>query len=325
MSDLLERPGAYAFLQAVRLLRLGCGGEATVEAFFNERLRLRPELSLSFPAADLAALETVEEQGRSWYQLTTTFLGLYGVSSPLPTHYTEELFEEQGRDRRVTRDFLDILQQSLYWLLFALYSRHRWHLRVCEDQDVATIERLNCLLGRLGDSWQSPPAGETSPLPPLRHLGLFAQFPRSALGLRTLVADVLNHADVEIVSCLHRRVPIAEPARCYLGVQGALLGVSCYVGSEMDDRMGKICICIGSLNRAKLLNLLPEGKTHRMMRALVRSYLDQPIEVEVELRTTGDAIHTAILGVGRWGTLGSNTWVFSGPVCPGEAFVRYDL
>ncbi len=99
-SRLLASGERFSFSQAYRLLRL----LAHREGAQNPSIKVRPNLSLDFPGNDLSE---IREVGTAEYRLTANFLGLYGVTSPLPTFYTEDLLDEQhakAAPGRVARD-----------------------------------------------------------------------------------------------------------------------------------------------------------------------------------------------------------------------------
>jgi hypothetical protein len=72
----------------LRLLRLRFPSEKD----FVDNVRVRPRLGLGFPLRDIEGIEQ-DEDGR--YRIEANFFGLYGVTSPLPTFYTEDLIDEQ--------------------------------------------------------------------------------------------------------------------------------------------------------------------------------------------------------------------------------------
>jgi len=83
MVDLLQSGHQFSFVQVMRLARRFLdprGAEGLPEVPWQDRVQIRPELSLAFPAADVARVERVGAD----LQVTATFLGLYGPSSPLP-------------------------------------------------------------------------------------------------------------------------------------------------------------------------------------------------------------------------------------------------
>lgn len=196
--DLLKQGHGFSFFQALRLLRRcgGAGEESPGDREGADRsLRIRPDLSLGFPASDVARI--VETQGGpAGYRVTVSFLGLYGASSPLPTFYTEDLIDEMLADSTTTRDFLDIFHHQLYILLFRCWSKYRQFVKVVEEESPEDLEKLFCLMG-LGEPELRKVAGGQYGL--LRYLGLFTQHPRSAAGLEGLLHDAIGGPPVELI------------------------------------------------------------------------------------------------------------------------------
>ncbi len=328
-DDLFTNTDAYSFYQVVRLLRRFItpnGGDSSA-TIFQERLRVRPPLSLGFPGSDLARLQKIEsheEQLPERYLLSASFLGLYGVSSPLPVHYTEELFEEAHNDKTVTRDFFDAISQPFYRLLFQCWSKYRIPYRIVEEQDSNCLSKLFCLQG-LGLPSVRQNLNEPHQL--LRYLGLFTMSSRSALGLKILLSDALQMRDLQLDPCIARRVSIPDNLCNRLGKQGATLGVDSYLGQETDDRMGKIRISISSLDPDTFHSFLPPTideksnpasiNLYSKTKSLLEMYLSQPIEYDLKLVLKPEAIRTVVLGESPWSRLGLDSWMFSGNVFPG--------
>jgi type VI secretion system protein ImpH len=322
--DLLENPRAYSFFQAIGLLRLLTGQDRAGmdRHLFEDRVRVRSQLSLNFPGTDIDSIEEVPHGESSRFVITANFLGLYGAASPLPTHYTEELLDEASEDRNVTRDFLDILGDPFYRLFYQTWSRNRWFVKLFGENDPDYYERLFCLLGvGLPELRQKLPRARRF----LRYIGLFTQFPRSSEGLRALLSDIVNTPWVEIVPNVLRKVEINQEQRCWLGRQGHRLGLDCYLGQEIDDRMGRIRICLGPLDSAKFESLLPGRPLHREVVEAVRLFLIEPLECELQLILDREEARTTTLGQGKWSGLGHDTWVFSGDQLAGEATVGFSL
>jgi type VI secretion system protein ImpH len=309
--ELLEKAHEFSFFQVMRLLRLLGRGRARAEEEQEEEkenTRVRPELSLAFPAADVAAIE--ETAGKEFdYRVTATFLGLYGSSSPLPTFYTEDLLEEAQGDSSVTRDFLDIIHHRLFWLFFRCWTKYRLFLQVVEEKNARDLERLFCFLG-LGE--KELREGLSNPFSLLRYIGLFTQFPRCASGLETLLQDSLGKVQVNLQPCLARRVKIPEDQRLSLGISGSLLGQDSFLGEEIEDRMGKFRLQIGPLDAQKFRDLLPGRPAYQRLTSLTQLYLVEPLEYDMELSLTPGEVKTGCLGAPQWSGLGWDTWIFSG-------------
>ena len=309
--ELLKKGHEFSFFQVMRLIRLlGRGPERTgvQEEGEKENVRVRPELSLAFPAADVAKIEETAGEGFG-YRVTTTFLGLYGSSSPLPTFYTEDLLEEAEGDSSVSRDFLDIINHRLFSLFFRCWTKYRLFLQVVEEKNLRDLERLFCLLG-LGE--EELREGLPEPFYLLRYIGLFTQFPRCASGLETLLQDSLGKVPVNLLPCLMRRVKIPEDQRLSLGMTGSLLGQDSFLGEEIEDRMGKFRLQIGPLDAKKFRDLLPGRPAYQKLAFLTKFYLVEPLEYDIELILTQGEVKTACLGAPKWSDLGWDTWIVSG-------------
>lgn len=310
-ADLLANPAGYSFFQAVLLLRRFFHEKnAPTEdfAFLYNALRIRPDLSLAFPGCDLTAL--TEQTGGPYpvYHLTATFLGLYGCSSPLPTFYTEDLIDERSDDITVTRDFLDVFNSPLYAHLLRAMGKYRLFFQFQNIRDPAILDRLYCLLGYGHPELR---AGVPRVEKLLRYIGLFSQWPRSGLGLRTLVSDALGGAPVDLVPNVPRLVEIPRDQRLILGRQGATLGVDAHLGRVIKDLMGKIRLVIGPLDERTFHRCLPGRRDFRWLAELIHLYLAEPMDCRLELDLRPDQARPARLGGGLWCALGLDTWIFT--------------
>jgi type VI secretion system protein ImpH len=310
-SDLLQKGPEFSFFQVMRLLRL-LGGEREMvrgeEPWEVPNVRVHPDLSMAFPASDVVKVE--EGAGESAaFSVTTSFLGLYGTSSPLPTFYTEDLVNEAVEDVSLTRGFIDIVNHRLYLLLFRSWAKYRPFLQVVEEKNSREAERLFCLTGLGEEELRKDVLGAYGLL---RYLGLFTQFPRSALGLVTLLQDALEVRPIEVIPCVERRVKIPPDQQCSLGVSGRRLGEDIFLGEEMDDRMGKFRLQVGPLRTEPFHSLLPGNPKHQKLTFLTQFYLNDPLEYDLTLILEEKEAATACLGAPQWSMLGWDTWVFSG-------------
>lgn len=318
IDDLLSHGHQFPFTQVMRLARrlFGAGGARKLpEVPWQERVRVRPDLSLSFPAADVARVGQIGND----LQITATFLGLYGASSPLPTHYTEELLEEASAESSVSRDFLDVLHQRLFQLYFRCWSKYRLFIRVAEEKNPQDMERLFCLIG-LGDKEPRDSVPDAGSL--LRYAGLFSQFPRSAEGLKSLLRDALGVPKVEVEQCVLRKAPIPEDQQMRLGINNMCLGKNTFPGSELPDRMGKFRIHIGPLSRKEFDTFLPGMQEHDKLGGLVRLYILDPFDYDLMITLAAGEAEPIRLGHPDGPRLGWNSWCFSGDM-PGEVSANF--
>lgn len=307
-SKLLRESRRYSFVQAMRLLRgliqretAGCPEDQV----FRQQIRVRPDLSLVFPETDLLSIQESPDEPLH-FRITATFLGLYGAASPLPTFYTEDLLRERLEDRSTTRDFIDIINAPLYPLHFRIWGKYRLFYKLVEEVCPGTLQRLFCLLGLPSEAFQE---SVHRPYRLLRFLGLFTQFPRSAEGLRALLADHLAEPTIDIVQCVPRRAGIPPDQRLRLGQAANVLGEDSHLGHEIADCQGKFRIQLGPLDSERYQRFLPDQETYRETAAMVALYLDQPLLWDLELVLAPGQAHPTELGGSRWSRLGWDTWL----------------
>ncbi len=319
--EMLKEGYDFTFFQAVRLLRLFAepmGESAAPDSLTQDNLRIRPDLSLAFPAADIARIEESPEYANR-FQIFATFLGLYGSSSPLPTFYTEELMDEAAEDESASRDFIDIFNHRLFLLLFHAWGKYRPVYKIVEEGAPEYLERLYALLG-LGEAELREGIPKDYPL--LRYIGLFTQHPRSAAGLKALLMDVIEPSRVEIVPGIARKAKIPPDQRSHLGRVCCMLGESAYLGDEIDDRMGKVRLRIGPRDHKQFASLSPGQPEHQKLVFYTDLYLNRAMEFDLELVLPEGEAQSARLGVPDFAELGRNTWV-GAPKRNGEVTVVF--
>jgi type VI secretion system protein ImpH len=323
--DLLINGRAYSFFQVVRLLRLLSGSSQVYPKVFSsaaEHIRIRSNLSLAFPSSDVDSIEEVQRDGKfSHFLLTANFLGLYGVSSPLPTFYTEDLMDEAADDESVTREFIDVINQRLFLLLFDSWKKYRQFVQVVEEKNEDHLVRLFSLLG-LGEKVLREDVPDAYSL--IRYLGLLTQFPRSSVGLRCLLRDALDAIPVEVIPCVRRTVRIPEDQKMFLGEAGNALGYDIYLGEEIDDRMGKFRLRLGPVSGKQFQAILPGGESCERLASLTKFYVTECLEYDVEITLAAGEEQCVCLGQPEWSRLGLSSWVFSGERL-GEAKMAFSL
>ncbi len=308
-EDLLRHADRYEFGQAVRLLRLLTvrekEGSFAGEDFWKG-IRIRPALSLAFPPRDLSSLRWDDPAGIP--RLEVNFFGLYGVSSPLPTFYTEDLIEERNEDGSTARDFLDILHGVLYPLLYDGWEKVRLSLRAYEKGEPEVVNLFHVFTGL-----SRPVFREADPLCPtaLRYAGLLTLHPRSARGLESILSDVLDGVRVAVEQCVERSVPLPDEQRLLLGTP-LPLGEETVLGERIRDRSNQIRIRIGPVDNRSFEALLPGQENFRKVAFWQEFYLTDPVSAEIVLILEDQSPEPVRLGGSRRCRLGLDAWLETG-------------
>ncbi len=301
-ADILENGPAYSFGQLTRLLH---GRLHHPDAAPGQGLRIRPELSLERPRADVAAVHRRADH----YEVVTTFLGLYGAASPLPAFYTEELIEAAQEDRTTAQTLLDALHQHLYELVVAGREKYRPLEGTVERGDHRFTDILRSLVGL-----RDPEVRRALPDPDrmLRYVPLLGARQRSAEGLRTLLRDALGDMPVEVEECVERNVRIPAASRVRIGEQSHRLGMNAVIGVHVRDRSGRFRVRIGPLDAERFDALLNRENHWHWLVAIIQFYLNAPLQCELDLLLEAGAGATTTLGDPAASRLGTTTWLFSG-------------
>ena len=292
--DLIEllktEPQRFALGQALRLIGFAYAGNV-VEwgAFIHENVSIRPWLSLAFPTSEILQFEEREDVPR--FALTATGFGLYSTMGPLPTFYTEELLEEARRDESVSRDFLDIINNHLYHLLYAAEHHNRLERLTVESRRQSPAHIQFCLMGQAAPSLREPG------LPRAVLMELLASRSRSAVRLESYLSHVLGRRDVEVEQCVECHIAIPREQLCRLGSANAVLGEDAMLGCRVRDSIGTFRLHLRSVAAADMQRFLPGRPGYVALTEHLRRYLDTPLEYELVLHPAPEPAPRRALGV----------------------------
>jgi type VI secretion system protein ImpH len=279
----------------------------------GEHLRFRPDTSLGFPATDVISIErTPASLDRfSRLRITTSFLGLYGSTSPLPICYGEEILLEDP-DRGRVRDFLDIFHHRLISLLYRCWCKYRYPLEFEHGKDDPITPRLFAIIC-LGSSALVEATGIPDAWHLLHFAGLFHHQPHSASHLERILADYFDGLQVEVEQCTGRCVPIRREQISALGRNNCSLGVDCSIGKRVYGRTTSFRIWIGPLEYECMLDFFPNQNKYTLLRRIVDLFVNDPLYFDIGLRVRSlPRLHLISHAPSReLPRLGWNSWLFS--------------
>ncbi len=294
--------------------RAGASGPVAEEA-----IRFRHDPALAFSAGDVASValrqteadpEDFRSQRRSYFEVTTTFLGLTGSGTPLPYYIAEEVAQEDP-DRPHRREFLDLFHHRLLALLYRARARYDVATDHTADGTDAWSRRLLALAGV--DAYDRPPppgftAAQLLRLAPL--LAARARTPRTLeLALQDVLADVLDGGTVKVTEFVGQWSPIDLADRTRLGQAGSRLGSSFVVGSRTFDKAGAFEIELGPVGHATYRRFLPGGDLTARIDATVALFTRDAPEHVLQVLLREDAVPRVQLGQRTQAGLGRDTWL----------------
>jgi type VI secretion system protein ImpH len=305
---LVEDPEKHHVFQALRVIEAAFKdaprlGESSRPR--EDRVRLGQEAELAFPPSTIAAFKP-PVAGRP-ARLTNRFFGLFGPQGPLPLHLTE-----YARDRlRNQRDptfiaFADMLTHRMMSLLYRAWATGQAAPGFDRDDD-PVARKVAALAGYHGDHL----AGRDA-MPDLskQHFsGFLAQGPKNADGLAAVLSAFFE-VPVRIRQFIGSWLELEPDDRWQLGGRAGL-GQSTSIGSRVWSRAAKFRLRIGPLPLADFERLLPGGAALGRLQSIVRNYVGDTLDWDINLILAGNDVPRASLG----GTtrLGHTSWIGARP------------
>jgi type VI secretion system protein ImpH len=312
LRALQEAPYRFGFFQALR--RLECAHPTRPRVGQSRRpaddpMRLAQEPSVAFAPATLASC-TPGRQGLP-PRLAVHFLGLFGPNGPLPLHLSE-----YARDRlRNSGDptfarFADLFHHRILSVFYRAWASARPTVSFDRPDADRFAAYLAALFGLAMPSLRERDA--VPDLAKLHYAGRLVCQTRHAEGLTALLADFFR-LPVALDEFIGHWLQLPQDSRWRLG-ESALtgtLGISATVGERVWDRQYKFRVLFGPLGLDDYRRMLPGGGSLRRLVAMVRNYLGDELDWEVNLILKRDEVPP--LKLGEQGELGWTTWVASRP------------
>jgi len=297
IDDIVENGEEYDYFQAVRLLsRLNEKQDKKIDLCIN------PELNLEFSSSNISS---INKFGDSAYNIVTTFFGLYGVSSPLPGFYTEELLDAEWNEQESSKGFLDVIHHHLYPMLYQAWLKYKFSYNAIESKNSEYWEIIYSLMG-LSKEFRKQSSLQSHLL---KYAGILSQQPKTLMGLKTILLDYFIDIPVNIIPCVRRYVGIEKRQRNILGIANTSLTEDMYIGQRIDDRGGLFEVHIGPLNHKQFKRISSQPDDLNFVRELVRMFLIQPLECRIKLVIEKGMVQPLALGEKGNALLGLNAWM----------------
>jgi type VI secretion system protein ImpH len=237
------------------------------EVLLSESLRIRPSLSLGFPEHEVSAVR-FDEQDR--LEVETTFFGLYGVTSPLPYFYSEELIANNQYSIHLARGFLDMFHYRAYQLLIRAMTRHRYITGLQLGKDERQLNRFLNLIGIDGKALKK----HLDQWPKLLHLApIFNMKQHSAAGLQHLIQAIVGSGNVTVNPNYSHRVKVPQSQQLHLGNKNHQLGKEAILGASVLDRRYMVEVVLENQGAGAIDDILPGGEKHGLLKQALDLYL----------------------------------------------------
>jgi len=311
LAELAREPWRFGFCQTLRRLdslqpqrpRIGASPRPA-----DDPVRLGQQPSMRFAPAELAALH--QPGGGRPARLLVYFMGLLGPNGPLPLHLTEFVRDRlrHASDPTFAR-FLDLFNHRMLSLLYRGWAQ----AQPAVSFDRPAQDRFGIYLASLGGTGM-PAFRDRDAMPDLakRHYaGHLSCQTRHAEGLKSILSDLLG-MQVRIEEFVGHWLELPPDCRLRLGEtpDSGALGQTTTLGGRIWDHQSKFRVRIGPLRLADYLSLLPGGEALARVKAVVRNYVGDQLDWDLNPVLAEAEVPSLQLGAG--GRLGWTTWLTSG-------------
>lgn len=313
---LRERPGAYGFFQALRILSLleGKGSQP-------KSLRFRTPPSLAFPWTEILSLRGGEprDEGDGGADAVPTemevgFLGMSGPLGVLPASYTELIEDRRAHNQdQALHRFLDLFSHRATTLFAQAWFKYRPHLGLEQGRVKGLSQHLLDLSGLSVQAGSAIQALTGIPGTVLHFCGPLGRRPLPSATVRRVLQGQFG-VPVRLDQFVLRWIEVAPEDLTRLGSHaGNGLGSGAFLGERQRDAMTGIRLEFGPLDGGQFQDLLPGGKGAQELRDLMHRMVGPAVSCEVRLILRKDQVPEPRLDRSRGLRLGRDIWTFTRP------------
>ncbi|EKZ5287239.1 type VI secretion system baseplate subunit TssG [Klebsiella aerogenes] len=306
LRDDIWRVNFYRFCQLLEQESPDAPNLGSTERLSADPVRFRPWPGMGFPVSELKAVETDEDHPDLSPTVRTTFLGMYGVDSPLPTSYLDDIAQRR-EGYEATTAFLDIFSHRIHTQYYRIWRKYAYPATF---EAGGVDDTSQCLLGLVGLG--IPGTAEQIATPVSRFLALLGTMrlpTRNAEGIRQLVSLLAPDTLSTVISPDPVKVPVES--RSGLGKANRVsLSQRATLGRTGKEACSRILLMLATDNPQEAQGWLPGGQLHADLMVLLRVYMGYRSDVRLRLTVPVSCLPEPRLGkasrvqLGRTGVLG---------------------
>ncbi|MEO0380818.1 MAG: type VI secretion system baseplate subunit TssG [Pseudomonadota bacterium] len=305
IERLEEAPEKFHFFHAFRVLEAAYPDTARIGESRRpreEKTRFAQEADLRFPPSSIATFEP--PKGKKPGRMVNRFFGLFGPNGPLPLHLTEFAASRIRHHRDPTLvAFADMLTHRMTTLFYRAWRSGEPAASFDRGERDDFERKVAAMAGYHADQMRTKDA-----MPDLakRHFaGLLAQGTKNAEGLQSILQAFFG-AKVDVIQFVGCWLDLEPDDRWQMGAP-TQLGRTASIGERVWTRSAKFRLRIGPLSYDEYQRLLPGTGSLERLRAIVRNYVGDALDWDVNLVLRAADVPQPILG--ETVKLGQTSWV----------------
>lgn len=311
---LLSDPHSHHIFLALRIIEAEFADAPRLGESMRPRedpFRLAQEAELAFPPSTIESVKP--PAGKRPGKLVNRMFGLFGPMGPLPIHLTEYARDRQRNKKDSTlvafADMLTHRMMSLFYRSWASahpapsFDRSLKGKRSRRAPADPFERKVAALSGHYGAGLRNRDA-----MPDLakRHfVGLLAPGPRHAEGLVQILSSFIR-TKVTLRPFVGQWLSLEPGDRWSLGARAGL-GQGTSIGTRVWSHAAKFRLRIGPMSLADFRRLMPGAASLDRLEAIVRNYVGDTLDWDINLVLDRREVPKAILGATV--ALGHTSWI----------------
>ena len=258
----------------------------------DDPVRFRPDPGMGFPAGELKAIEIDPDHPERPATVRTRLLGLYGVDSPLPTAFVDDIAQRR-EGHEALESFLDIFNHRIFTQFYRIWRKYSYPATFESGAADATSQ---CLLGLIGLG--IPGTAKQIATPVSRFLALLSvmRLPtRNAEGIRALVRLLAPNTKTQVTPHWPKKIALIQPASLSTH-HPVCLSQGTPLGSTGQDANTQLLLNLFTVDTREASGWLPGGQLHKDLLVLLRVYLGWRCTAQLQLVLPVRCLPLPVLG-----------------------------
>jgi type VI secretion system protein ImpH len=297
----LHRINFYRFCQLLEKQNPGRPLMGSTSHPGDDPVRFAPHPGMGFPASELKAVEYDEDDDSKPPVIRTTFMGMYGIDSPLPTAYLDDITQRR-EGHEALQGFLDIFSHRILTQFYRIWRKYSYPATF-EPGGADSISQS--LLGLVGLGIPGTANHIATPMSRfLALLGVLRQPGKTQEGVQALVSLLAPDTTVQVSPYCLRPVAISQPLGFH-GNDDFLLDGNMPLGDEAMDAGSQLRVALTTDNEQEAQGWKPDGLLYQDFLVMLRVYLGWRFKARITLTTATRLLAAPPLGEGAF-RLGMN-------------------
>jgi len=287
LEEDLNRINFYRFCQLLEKRQPNSPLLGSTSHPHHDPVRFSPYPGMGFPTSELKAVEYDEEDANKPPVVRTTFMGMYGVDSPLPTAYLDDITQRR-EGHEALQGFLDIFSHRILTQFYRIWRKYSYPATF----EPGGTDRLSqSLLGLVGLGIPGTANHIATPVSRfLALLGVLRQPAKTQEGMQALVSLLAPDTRVQVSPYCLRPVEISQPLGFY-GDEDFMLDGNTPLGDEAMDANSQLLIALSTENELEVQGWKPDGLLYQDFLVMLRVYLGWRFKAKITL-----TVSTCLLG-----------------------------